>query len=66
MKNIPLNQMWGLTLHQYTLPTSSWSGSKGKATGFGEDMYFGTLRNCLKMDAVVTKHAATYGQVRQG
>jgi alpha-N-arabinofuranosidase len=58
MKNIPLNQMWGLTLHQYTLPTGSWSGSKGKATGFGEDMYFSTLRNCLKMDAVVTKHAA--------
>lgn len=58
MKNIPLNQMWGLTLHQYTLPTGSWSGSKGKATGFGEDMYFSTLRNCLKMDAVVTRHAA--------
>ena len=58
MKNIPLNQMWGLTLHQYTLPTGSWSGSKGKATGFGEDMYFSTLRNCLKMEAVVTKHAA--------
>ncbi|MGY3091300.1 alpha-N-arabinofuranosidase [Hymenobacter sp. UYAg731] len=58
MKNIPLNQMWGLTLHQYTLPTGSWSGSKGKATGFGEDMYFSTLRNCLKMDAIVTRHAA--------
>ncbi|OGX82846.1 alpha-N-arabinofuranosidase [Hymenobacter coccineus] len=58
MKNIPLNQMWGLTLHQYTLPTGSWSGSKGKATGFGEDMYFSTMRNCLKMDAIVTKHSA--------
>ena len=58
MKNIPLNQMWGLALHQYTLPTGNWTGSKGKATGFGEDMYFSTLRNCLKMEAVVTKHAA--------
>jgi len=58
MKNIPLNQMWGLTLHQYTLPTGSWTGSKGKATGFGEDQYFSTVRNCLKMDEIVARHAA--------
>ena len=58
MKNIGPGRMWGLTLHYYTLPTGSWSGSKGKATGFGEDQYFSTLRNCLKMDAIVTKHAA--------
>ena len=58
MKNIPLNQMWGLTLHQYTLPTGSWTGTKGKATGFSEQEYFNTMKNCLKMDAVVTKHAA--------
>ncbi|UOQ68881.1 alpha-N-arabinofuranosidase [Hymenobacter volaticus] len=58
MKNIPLNQMWGLTLHQYTLPTGSWTGSKGKATGFSEQEYFNTLKNCLKMDAVVAKHSA--------
>jgi alpha-N-arabinofuranosidase len=50
--------MWGLTLHQYTLPTGSWTGSKGKATGFNEQEYFNTMKNCLKMDAVVTKHAA--------
>ena len=58
MKNIGPDKMWGLTLHYYTLPTGSWSGSKGKATGFGEDQYFSTLRNCLKMDAIVAKHAA--------
>lgn len=58
MKNIPLNQMWGLTLHQYTLPTGSWTGSKGSATNFDEAQYFNTLKNCLKMDAVVTRHAA--------
>ena len=57
MKNIPLSQMWGLTLHQYTLPTGNWS-KKGPATGFDEAQYFSTLRNCLKMDAIVTKHAA--------
>lgn len=58
MQRIPLSQMWGLTLHYYTLPTGSWRGSKGKATGFGEQEYFNTLRNCLKMEAIVTKHAA--------
>ena len=62
MKKIPASLMWGLTLHQYTLPTGSWSGSKGKATGFGEDQYFSTLRNCLKMDAIVTRHAAIMDQ----
>ncbi|SNC61221.1 alpha-N-arabinofuranosidase [Hymenobacter gelipurpurascens] len=58
MKKIPLNMMWGLTLHQYTLPTGSWTGSKGKATGFNEQEYFNTMRNCLRMEAIVTKHAA--------
>jgi alpha-N-arabinofuranosidase len=58
MKNIGPGMMWGLTLHQYTLPTGSWTGSKGSATVFGEQEYFNTMRNCLKMDAIVTKHAA--------
>ncbi|WP_217278714.1 hypothetical protein [Hymenobacter sp. BRD67] len=35
MKRIPLNQMWAITLHQYTLPTGNWS-KKGPATGFDE------------------------------
>ncbi|GAB3243892.1 alpha-L-arabinofuranosidase C-terminal domain-containing protein [Hymenobacter seoulensis] len=58
MKNIPTHQMWGLTLHYYTLPTGSWSGSKGAATGFNEQQYFNTLRNCLKMEDIVTRHSA--------
>jgi alpha-N-arabinofuranosidase len=58
MKNIGPGMMWGLTLHQYTLPTGSWTGSKGSATVFGEQEYFNTMRNCLKMEAIVTKHAA--------
>ena len=57
MKNIPLDQMWGLTLHQYTLPTGKWD-KKGPATGFGEDQYFSTLKNCLLMEPIVTKHSA--------
>ena len=57
MKNIGPDRMWGITLHYYTLPTGNWS-KKGPATGFGEDQYFSTLRNALKMDAIVTRHSA--------
>ena len=58
MRKIPRNQMWGLTLHYYTLPTGSWSGSKGSATNFDEKQYWQTMRNCLRMEEIVTKHSA--------
>lgn len=58
MKNIPRNQMWGVTLHYYTLPTGSWSGSKGSATQFDEKEYFNTMKNCLHMEELVQKHSA--------
>ena len=61
MKNIGPDRMWGLTLHYYTVPTGNWS-KKGPATGFGEDLYFSTLRNALKMDALVTRHSAIMDQ----
>ncbi|MFD1469328.1 alpha-N-arabinofuranosidase [Hymenobacter caeli] len=57
MKNIGPGRMWGLTLHYYTLPTGDWS-HKGPATGFDEAQYFNTLRNCLKMEAIVARHSA--------
>lgn len=56
MKNIPLGQMWGISLHYYTLPTSNWS-NKGSATQFNEKEYFSTMKNCLMMDDVVTRHS---------
>ena len=49
-------QMNGLSLHYYTLPTGSWSGSKGSATKFGEDQWFATLRRTLMMETYVNKH----------
>ena len=58
MKNVPASQMWGLSLHYYTLPTGSWVGSKGSATQFDEKMYFNTMRNCLRMEDIVTRHSA--------
>jgi len=56
MKNIG-TRMWGLTLHYYTLPTGNWS-AKGSATKFDEEQYFNTMKNCLRMEELVTKHSA--------
>jgi len=50
-------RMNGLSLHYYTLPTGNW-GSKGSATAFGEDMWFSTLRQTLRMDGLIAKHKA--------
>jgi len=49
--------MWGLTLHYYTIPTGNW-GAKGSATNFNEEQYFNTMKNCLRMEELVTKHSA--------
>ncbi|MVN91864.1 alpha-N-arabinofuranosidase [Mucilaginibacter aquatilis] len=57
MKNIGARNMWGVSLHYYTLPTNNWS-KKGPATGFGEKEYFATLKNSLKMEELVEKHSA--------
>ena len=51
-------RMNGLALHNYTLPSGKWQGSKGSATQFGEPEYFATLRNTLKMEELITKHSA--------
>ncbi len=58
MKNVPAKLMWGTGLHYYTLPTGSWTGSKGSSTQFDEKQYFSTMRNCLRMEEYVTKHSA--------
>ena len=55
MKNA-MNRMWGLSLHYYTIPTGSWS-KKGSATMFDEREYFNTMKNCLFMDELVTRHS---------
>jgi alpha-N-arabinofuranosidase len=50
-------RMNGLSLHYYTIPTGNW-GKKGSATVFGEEQWFSTLHHTLRMDELVTKHAA--------
>jgi len=59
MKNVPVNQMWGLSLHHYTVP-NGWGSPKGKgsATKFTEEEYFTTMQKALYMDELITKHTA--------
>lgn len=57
MKKIPIGEMWGLSLHYYTIPTGNWS-KKGSSTEFAEEQYFSTLKNGLAMDSLIRAHAA--------
>jgi len=56
MKNAG-KQMDGLSLHYYTLPTGDWK-KKGSATDFTEEDYIATLRRTVRMDEIISKHAA--------
>jgi alpha-N-arabinofuranosidase len=47
-----------ITVHHYSLPTGSWTGSKGAAIGFGEDEWMSLMRRALKMEDIVKAHAA--------
>lgn len=58
MKNVGAGQMWGLSLHHYTVPKGWGPGGKGSATQFSEDEYFTTMEKALFMDELITKHAA--------
>jgi len=49
--------MNGLSLHYYTLPTGVWH-KKGSATEFDENEWFSTIKNCMVMDELITKHSA--------
>jgi alpha-N-arabinofuranosidase len=55
MRKVPLNLMWGISLHHYTIP-KTWR-DKGSATSFDEKEYFATMKSTLRMDELVTKHS---------
>jgi alpha-N-arabinofuranosidase len=57
MMTVAGRRMDGLSLHYYTIPSGNW-GTKGAATGFGEDMWFSTLRQTLRMDELIARHKA--------
>jgi alpha-N-arabinofuranosidase len=55
MKNIPLNMLGGIGVHHYSV--IDWN-KKGDAVNFSEEEYFKTMVQALKMEELVTKHAA--------
>lgn len=52
--------MHGLALHYYTNPNPNGvtDATSRSATKFGEPEWFAVLRNCLRMDDLVTRHSA--------
>ncbi len=55
MKNIPTNMLGGLGVHHYAV--INWN-KKGDAVDYTENQYFETMKSALKMEELVTKHAA--------
>ncbi len=60
MKKIPFHLMWGVSLHYYTTGID-WN-HKGPATGFDERIYFSSMKNCLFMEELITKHGMIMDQ----
>lgn len=44
-----------ITLHYYTIPTGQWA-TKGSATEFDADIYYGTLARALQMEQLIDNH----------
>jgi len=55
MKNISLDEAYGLSLHYYTFPTGGWS-PRGSATHFSETEYLHTLVEAEKIDTILAHH----------
>ncbi len=56
------DQIHGISLHYYTLPTGNWS-RKGSATRFNEDQWFSTLKRALDMDTIIARHKAILNEL---
>ena len=50
--------MDGISVHNYTLPSGSWTGPKGSATEFGEDDWITQLSRTIGMDGILSRHSA--------
>lgn len=50
------NNMDALSLHYYTIATGNWN-DKSSATGFSEELYFSGLKQAMRMNDIITKHA---------
>jgi alpha-N-arabinofuranosidase len=51
-------RMDGISVHNYTLPSGSWTGPKGSATDFGEEAWSTQLWRTLGMEGILTRHSA--------
>ncbi len=51
-----------VSLHHFALPTGSWTGDKGPATGFGEDQWMSIMKRALAMDGFIAAHGAVMDQ----
>ncbi len=54
MRDIPLNMLDGLALHHYSV--IDWN-KKGPSVAYDEDLYFKTMKQALRMDELIQKHA---------
>lgn len=57
MSRVP-HGMDGLSLHYYTIPTGTWHERKGAATGFPREEWHSALWQALRMQEIVSGHAA--------
>jgi alpha-N-arabinofuranosidase len=57
MMRLAGDDMDGLSLHYYTIPTGEWA-HKGSATEFSEAEYIATLKRALKMDEIIARTSA--------
>ena len=58
MKNIPLNMMWGISLHHYM---TDWN-NKGSATLFTEEDYFRTMSKAIEFGRMLDGHMVVMDQ----
>ncbi len=54
-----------LGAHYYTIAGEGW-GNKSSATDFGEDLYFRGIQQALRIDELISRHAATMDQYDPG
>jgi alpha-N-arabinofuranosidase len=51
----------GISHHYYTIPSGEWN-AKGRATDFGEDEWFSTLRNTMRLEDFIRANVAVLDQ----
>lgn len=56
MRKIGPWNMQGLSLHYYTIPTGDWQ-HKGSALEFDDAEYYGTIKNTLNIEPMITRHS---------